>query len=79
METDKYISIKNIKELEAARKEIGARMKELTDGLNGQYMAAKEFYSPENIFRMAIKDTMTVVDWAPLALAVIRSLKRRLE
>lgn len=79
METDKYINISNQKELEAARKEIGARMKEQTDNLNRQYTAAKKFYSPENICRMAIKDTTTVVNWIPLALTMIRAIRRKIE
>ncbi len=79
METDKYIRIASIKELEAARKDLDARMEEKEKEIEARYLAIKEFYTPDNIIRGAIRSTTSTVNWVPFALTLIRSLKRRLE
>ena len=77
MATDRYIEIKNLEELNKARKDLGTRIEEKARETEEKYIDFKESLSPDNLIRTAIKSTTTQFNWIPMALAIIRSAPRR--
>lgn len=79
METGKYIKIKNLKELYEARSDLGVQMGEKAKELDERYANLKECCSPDNIIRTAIRRTTSHINWVPVALAIIRTVKSKLQ